>query len=331
MLRISVMTPLQSGAEALPKLYASLVVQSIQNFEWIIVDDNTDDNTEEIIQEILDQAPFPVTYARYEQRVGKSSVDNTLLDLAQGDKVIWCQPDEHLISSALEILLNFWDDIPTEEQDKYISVIALSEDENGTAKTSSLQYFKSMNFSWKDALTFHKKTTNSCFMLNRKLLDNARFLEIDLDIPEEMFWQQFQYKQVISIPNVLKVIPKRTDNPTYEAPKIKHSRGKAYTILHMDKKGFLENSFKKQLDIASHLIRYAIHGDLDLAWINKEFGAPSKQFSFRLGTVLGKGYALRDRFQKRVEKTHLLFDQGKGTRPKVVKINRFKESDKKHH
>lgn len=50
---ITVFTPAYNRAHLLPRLYESLMAQTFQDFEWIIVDDGSTDDTEDVVKEWL--------------------------------------------------------------------------------------------------------------------------------------------------------------------------------------------------------------------------------------------------------------------------------------
>ena len=317
--RVSIVTPSWNRAEYLPKVYAALVAQTFQDFEWIVVDDGSEDDTQAVMQELLEKSPFPVTFAHYSKRVGKCRADNTLLELAKGDKVLWCDSDDELVSDAIEKMLGVWDEIPLQEQNEYIAVIALCVDQDGHIQSSGFDNFIPFSSSWNDALELHGMTGDMCFMLNSTFLADARFLEVDLVMSESGFWTQFRDKKVICFPDPLKVVTRTTENRISGSSRMEFCRGKAHAILLADNDRYLNMSFKRQIKIASNLIRYSIHGDLELREIKGAFGLASTRLPFRFGAILGRVLALKDRLEGRVYKSHLIFEEGRDAVVTVVR------------
>ena len=81
----SVITPAFNREQYLPKLVSSLQNQSKKNFEWIIANDGSSDNTIEYIQGIINDLDFPVKFISSDRRIGKSMIDNILLDNVIGE------------------------------------------------------------------------------------------------------------------------------------------------------------------------------------------------------------------------------------------------------
>lgn len=317
--RVSILTPSWNRAEFLPKVYEALVTQTFQDFEWIVVDDGSEDNTQVVMQELLEKSPFPITFVHYNKRVGKCRADNVLLDLAQGDKVLWNDSDDELVPDALEKMLAVWDEIPLQEQNEYINVIALCVDQDGHIQSEGFKDFIPFSSTWEDASDSYGMIGDMCFMLNRNALADARFLEVDLVMSESGFWTQFREKKVRCLPDPLKVVTRTTENRISGSSRMEYCRGKAYAILLADKDRYQKMSLKRQIRIASNLIRYSIHGDLAIKKVKREFGLGSSYLTFRLGNVFGRILALKDKLQGRVYKSHLIFEEGRDAVSTVVK------------
>lgn len=327
--RVSILTPTWNRQELLTKVYTSLVNQTVHNFEWIVVDDGSDDKTQIVMQRLLEKATFPVTFVSYDKRVGKCRADNTLLDLAQTDKVLWCDSDDILVPDAIEKMLAIWDAIPPQKQNEYIAVIALCIDPNGHIQSTGSQNFVPFSCSWQDLSNVHGMAGDMCIMQNRNLIGNTRFLEVDLVMSESGFWRQFMDKTVICIPDPLKIMTRTTENRISRSSKMEYCRGKAHAILLADKEYYPKMSLKRQIKTASNLIRYAIHGDLKLREIKTAFGSNQTQLPFQFGAILGKVLAIKDSLQGRVYKTHLIFEEGQDATSTVIRNQRASDILKK--
>ena len=79
---ISILTPSFNRAKFLPILLKSLNEQTFKNFEWVIGNDGSSDGTEEYLLDQFPKQDFSITYISSDLRIGKSSIDNQLLDHA---------------------------------------------------------------------------------------------------------------------------------------------------------------------------------------------------------------------------------------------------------
>ena len=52
---LCVFTPTYNRSHTLPRLYESLLRQTSDDFEWVVVDDGSTDNTEELIAQYIDE------------------------------------------------------------------------------------------------------------------------------------------------------------------------------------------------------------------------------------------------------------------------------------
>lgn len=321
--RVSILTPSWNRGKFLPKVYAALAAQTVQDFEWIVVDDGSEDGTQAVMQKLLEKSSFPVTFAYYSKRVGKCRADNTLLDLAQGDRVLWCDSDDVLVPNAIERMLEVWDGIPLHERDEYIAVMSLCIDDNGHIQSTGLNDFRPFSSSWSDVSKLFGISGDMCIMLNHSLVVDARFPEVDLVMSESGLWKQFMDMKVICLSDPLKIMTRNTINRISGSSRMEYCRGKVYAILLADKEDYAEMSFKRKVRTASNLIRYSIHGDLDIRETKMKFGLASRGFLFKIGSCLGRCLALKDMLQKRVYKSHVIFEAGRDAVINVVRNKRI--------
>ena len=102
----SVITPTFNREQYLPKLVSSLQNQSKKFLKWIIANDGSSDNTIEYIQGIINDLDFPVKFISSDRRIGKSMIDNILLDNVRGEFILMCDSDDYFEVNAMEKLTN---------------------------------------------------------------------------------------------------------------------------------------------------------------------------------------------------------------------------------
>ena len=121
---ISILTPSFNRVEFLPTLLQSLNEQTFKNFEWVIGNDGSTDGTEEYLLDQFAKQDFSITYISSDLRIGKSSIDNLLLDHAKGEYFIWCDSDDFLVKNSLEKIIKIIQNNEIDSKDSVAGVIA---------------------------------------------------------------------------------------------------------------------------------------------------------------------------------------------------------------
>lgn len=98
---ITVFTPTYNRAYKLPVLYKSLCIQTMKNFEWLIVDDGSSDDTENLINNFIQENKIIIRYYK-QKNSGKHIAINKGLDLAKGELFFIVDSDDWLYGNALE-------------------------------------------------------------------------------------------------------------------------------------------------------------------------------------------------------------------------------------
>ena len=99
MTKVSVIIPTYNRAELLPLAVKSVLEQTFQDFEIIIVDDASTDNTEEIVNSLSDKR---IKYILHETNKGESWTRNTGLKNGKGEYIAWLDDDDEWLSDKLQ-------------------------------------------------------------------------------------------------------------------------------------------------------------------------------------------------------------------------------------
>lgn len=102
MSQISVIIPTYNRANLLKESISSVLKQTYQNFELIIVDDSSLNNTEKIVKGFKDQR---IVYLKHEKNRGVAASCNTGVKKAMGDYVFILNDDDLIVPWALEKLI----------------------------------------------------------------------------------------------------------------------------------------------------------------------------------------------------------------------------------
>ena len=105
---ISVTIAAYNRAHLLPRAINSVLNQTYQNFELIIVDDCSTDNTKEVIKSFTDKR---IIYHRHKKNKGYLAARNTGFDLAQGKYNCQLGDDDELLPNALDIVVTKFNEL----------------------------------------------------------------------------------------------------------------------------------------------------------------------------------------------------------------------------
>lgn len=129
--RVTVVTPTYNRAHTLGRVYESLLAQTAQNFEWVIVDDGSDDGTDALVGTWEQVGGMRITYLRKEN-AGKHVAINRGVEIARGEFITIIDSDDWFVADALETLLCSWGTIPVDQQDRFSGVVGLCAYEDGS-------------------------------------------------------------------------------------------------------------------------------------------------------------------------------------------------------
>lgn len=96
---VSVILPTYNRASLLPRAIKSVVNQTYNNFELIIIDDNSSDNTKEIVKNFEDKR---IKYIRHKENKGGAAARNTGIELAKGEYIAFQDSDDEWLPQKLE-------------------------------------------------------------------------------------------------------------------------------------------------------------------------------------------------------------------------------------
>jgi glycosyltransferase involved in cell wall biosynthesis len=101
---VSVIIPTYNGASFIGRAIQSVLDQTYQNFELIIVDDKSPDNTEEVVKQFDDPR---VKYIRHENNQGASGARWTAINNSSGEIVAFLDQDDFFHQEKLEAHVDF--------------------------------------------------------------------------------------------------------------------------------------------------------------------------------------------------------------------------------
>ena len=177
--KISIIIPTHNRFEKLSELISSILSQTYQNFEIIMIDDVSSDETPEFYASYHDKR---LKYFRNCENLGPGLSRQKGYNLSDGDYIIFCDDDDYFIDNSYFFdLINIFKDESVnvicsesythyEKEDKYeYSDLNLDE-----GKIDSIEYLK--NFMTK----YHKPKSTFTAAFRRKTLIEAEFKEMTM-------------------------------------------------------------------------------------------------------------------------------------------------------
>ena len=102
--KLTIFTPTYNRAYTLKKLYASLIEQINQNFEWLIVDDGSTDNTEEVVKQWVDEKKITIRYFK-QRNGGKQRAHNKGVEICNTELFICVDSDDYIVKDSVDKIL----------------------------------------------------------------------------------------------------------------------------------------------------------------------------------------------------------------------------------
>lgn len=135
-MQVSILTPTYNRAGLLQRVFDSLVLQDVTDFEWLIVDDGSTDNTEEVCKSFLEsKALFPIRYYKKENG-GKHTAVNFGVSKAIGNLLFILDSDDKLPEGALQAVIEAYE--PIKNKNDFAGVAGLDKTELGKIIGSGL-------------------------------------------------------------------------------------------------------------------------------------------------------------------------------------------------
>lgn len=109
--KVSIIIPTYNRAQSLNRAIQSVLNQTYENFELIIVDDGSKDNTEKVVKNIHDNR---IKYFRHEVNQGGSSARNTGIKNSTGKYVAFLDSDDEWLEGKLESQVRAMENRPSD-------------------------------------------------------------------------------------------------------------------------------------------------------------------------------------------------------------------------
>ena len=111
--KVSVIIPTHNRAHLIGRSIQSVLNQTYQDFEIIVVDDGSTDNTKDIIEK-FQKKDNRIKYIRHEKNKGGSAARNTGIKAARGEYIAFQDSDDEWFPEKLKKQMEFFKNMPVE-------------------------------------------------------------------------------------------------------------------------------------------------------------------------------------------------------------------------
>ncbi|MDK7539260.1 glycosyltransferase family 2 protein [Bacillus paranthracis] len=171
-MKYTIFTPTYNREKDLGVLYNSLKAQTLQNFEWLIIDDGSTDQTMQIVNNFKEENIFPIRYIR-QNNGGKHRAFNRAIEESRGEFIVCVDSDDYLKEYALEKI-----DKLSPINDKVMALCFLCVDENekiiGTSFPENNSVFNLIDLTYR-----YKVRGDKLWIFRSSILKKYRFPEYE--------------------------------------------------------------------------------------------------------------------------------------------------------
>lgn len=111
MTKVSVIIPTYNRAKLIGRAIASVLNQTYQDFEIIIVDDASSDNTVEVVNRFNDER---IRYIRHDQNRGAAAARNSGIKMARGEYIAFQDSDDQWLPEKLQKQMRVFENAPAD-------------------------------------------------------------------------------------------------------------------------------------------------------------------------------------------------------------------------
>ncbi|MEZ9132805.1 glycosyltransferase family 2 protein [Vibrio breoganii] len=184
-MKITIFTPTYNRRDLLERLYNSLNIQNILNFEWVIVDDGSSDDTELFIETIKSEAKFDIIYIK-QVNSGKHIAINKGFEVANGYWFMIVDSDDYLLPDCVDNYTRYLD--RHENDNKIATVVFLrSTPDLTTIGECFPDENKPKNLIQRNEMNIHG---DKCEVIKLSKLENLRFPQFNNEtfMAESYLW-----------------------------------------------------------------------------------------------------------------------------------------------
>ena len=193
--KISIIIPTYNRASLLPRVIKSVLNQTFENIELIIVNDGSTDTTDEVVGSFNDKR---IVYIKHKENKGPSAAMNTGFDAVKGKYVISLMDDDEFLPGAFRTIIDKFAQLSP----KGIKVLWFDSIDAETGNYSGDGIRKEGYVLYEDILC--NKITGDYFpAIDKLVIGNHRFDQALWNMPSLFSLKLYRNNKVFYIPKVI--------------------------------------------------------------------------------------------------------------------------------
>jgi glycosyltransferase involved in cell wall biosynthesis len=256
----TVFTATFNRAHTLHRVFESLKAQTLDDFEWLIVDDGSTDGTDALVRKWIDGAAFPIRYY-WQENQGKHVAFNEGVRRARGELFLILDSDDACDPEALETFKKHWEAIPEEERGSFTGVACLSRQPDGTIHGSRFPVEPL------DVSSFHVRyrlgVTGEKWGFHRtEVLSRFPFPVIpgETTVPESLVWNRISQQYKTRFINAPLRIYYPTEGSWASSPLSRIRSPVSASLYYLEHAGLLEaESLWNRIRALANYVRFSLH------------------------------------------------------------------------
>lgn len=128
---VSVIIPTYNRADLVVRALRSVLDQTYQNFEVIVIDDASEDNTRDAVKSFNDER---ITYIRQNENKGGSAARNRGIKVTKGKYIAFLDSDDEWLPEKLEKQVALFESVPLKVGAIYTGLVYIKEDNKQLGK-----------------------------------------------------------------------------------------------------------------------------------------------------------------------------------------------------
>lgn len=246
--QVTIFTPAYNRVDTLERLYKSILIQEIKDFEWIIVDDGSTDNTEDLINSFVKEEKIDIRYF-YQKNSGKHVARNFALEKAKGKFFFTIDSDDMLLKDTLLKLMSAWNNYS--KLDKGIVGVEAHTIDLKEKKILGSVYKKDILVSnHLDTRVIDGISGDKLRMIKTEVFRKHKFpvFKNENFVPEGFVWNEIgRSHKMLYINDIIAVVDYQKSGISFNSIKIRASNPIGMTNYYLNYKRILQEKFGKKV------------------------------------------------------------------------------------